>query len=105
MTSCIICDLRPAKHNGICNNCAQKLAADRRRSKNAELKTIKYLHYQGTVAALVQIDRDTFRAVRSKRSVDNLPKSKVIDLDNYCDGYTRDIIKRFKAAVLRLSGV
>jgi len=38
-----------------------------------------------------------------KRNPDNLPKRKTIDLNRYCEGFTRAKIKDFKACVLRLA--
>jgi hypothetical protein len=103
MTECIICGNRRTTTNGICHNCQRKI--NTMSNKPADPKPVKYLHYRGMVAARVPNGNGRVRAVESQRSVDTIPKSRLIDLDHYCDGYTRGVIKSFKAGVLKVCSI
>lgn len=101
---CIICERRPANTDkGYCNNCDAKITADRNSRQSP--KPEKYLHYRGTVVGLFGNGNGGYHAELLSRSIDNIPKCRLIDLDHYCDGYTREQVKRFKRCCLRLSAI
>jgi hypothetical protein len=103
MTKCHICQCRPAKDKGICKQCAARIAADTKSRRPSE--PVKFLVYRESVVGLFPIGGGKVRPRMLKRSAEHLPKSKTIDLNHFCPGYTRAMIKSFKATVLKLSAV
>lgn len=107
---CIVCERRPVQPGrDYCHNCESKIQADRRsRQKEAP---VKYITYQGCTVALIRNHDGKLVAIETKRNpyrpdpfhpdkeIPNIPKSKLIDLNHYCEGYTREQIKMFKRAV------
>jgi len=101
---CLICETRPTRNgNGICRTCEQHIQKLSKPNGNGALF---YLAYQGNVVGLYPKAgvKDTLIGQLVTNSVDSLPKSKVINLDKWCQGYDRDTIKRFKACVKSLAG-
>jgi len=100
---CVICDVRP-RHNGesYCAPCGGKIAAEVQRS---QAKPFRYIVYRGNVVGLYPKGRGELSGRWLKRGPKGLPKGRTINLDQYCPGYTRDMVKRFKAMVLSLSSV
>ena len=101
MTKCVICDERPARSEGTCNNCSLKLKAEYRRKAKVEAK--HFLTYKGHVVGLFPNGDGMLSARLLRRSAEKLPKRKTLDLNTYIEGFNRDQIKRFKACVLRLA--
>lgn len=102
MAKCIICDKRPAANGrGWCANCTAQIEAERKRRR--PVKATKYLHYRGNVVGLFPNGNGTLVARLLQSSFERLPKGKTLNLDKYCEGYTREQVKRFKATVLRLA--
>ena len=101
MTKCAICERRPAKTGGICSHCGNRIAAE----SNAKAKNVPqhFLTYRDNVVGLYSNGNRTLKARLLRRSAEHLPKRQTIDLNRYCSGYTREMIKRFKACVLKLS--
>lgn len=99
MVKCIICERRPANGNGQCGNCASKIEAQKKHHEQPK----HYLTYRGHVVGLYPNGDGTLRARLLNRNPDNLPKSRTVNLNKYCDGYTRDKIKAFKRCVLQLA--
>jgi len=98
---CHICGVRPAStEQGFCHNCQAQLEADRRRKRQAS-KPDKYVTYRGVTIALFKKDgKDEYKPVFSTHDPDKLPKSKLINLDIYCPGFTREQIKKLKKLCL-----
>ena len=99
--TCVICDRRPANGNGICHNCASKLEAQRKRKNGSQPQ--HFLTYRGNVVGLFPNGEGKLKARLLRRNPEHLPKSKTIDLNRYCEGFTREKIKDFKACVLQLA--
>ena len=100
---CIICEQHPANGDGFCHNCNSKLESQRRRKNGNQLK--HFLTYRGHVVGLFHSGTGMLKARLLNRNPDNLPKSKTLDLNRYCAGFTRAKIKEFKACVLRLANI
>ncbi len=100
---CSICEKRPAKVNGWCQVCYDRIEADKRESKKDPF--YRYLVYQTEVVGLRKgSDGKTHSEWLKREPYDKdgklrLPKSKTIDLNHYCEGYTRDQIKNLKRIV------
>jgi len=95
---CHICARRPAATDtGYCLNCQQQLEAARR-CKRADTP-YRYVTYRGVTVALYQ-DGDTYIPRRINRDPDKLPKRRLINLDIYCPGYTREQVKKLKRLCL-----
>ena len=101
MVKCIICERRPANGSGFCVQCGNKISAERKaRAKN---EPRYFLTYRGHVVGLFANGNGTLIPRLLKRSPDRLPKRKTINLNVYCEGYTRQKIKEFKACTLKLA--
>ncbi len=96
---CVICELRPAKTNGRCTHCADKIG----KMSNRTAQPKHFLTYKGSVVGLYPNGGKQLKPRLLKRSAEHLPKTKTIDLNVYCVGYSREVIKRFKACVLQLA--
>lgn len=95
---CHICARRPAATDtGYCLNCQQQLEATRRR-KRADTP-YRYVTFRGVTVALYQ-DGDTYIPRRVNRDPERLPKSRHINLDIYCPGFTREQVKKLKRLCL-----
>lgn len=104
MVKCVVCEQRPAHDGPYCSNCFSRLASERlKNGKNG--KPVKFLHYRGNIVGLVPNGNGGYFTISVKRSLKGIPKSRLIDLDHYCEGYSREIIKRFKAAIAASCGV
>jgi len=101
MVTCVICERRPANGNGFCHNCDSKLETQRKRKNGNQPK--HFLTYRGHVVGLFHNGKGMLEARLLKRNPNNLPKRKTLDLNRYCEGFTRAKIKEFKACVLRLA--
>jgi len=101
MTKCVICEQRPANGNGLgrCAQCHTKILAMSKRT----VQPRHFLTYRDNVVGLYPDGGGTLKPRLLGRSAEHLPKGKTIDLNVYCPGYSRDIIKRFKACVLKLA--
>ncbi|MBU1067011.1 hypothetical protein KKE60_04460 [Patescibacteria group bacterium] len=101
MTKCVICEQRPANGGGFCVQCGNRIDAERKAKAKNEPRY--FLTYRGEVVGLFPNGGKVLRARLLRRSAEKLPKGKTVNLDHYCVGYSRDIIKRFKSCVLHLS--
>jgi hypothetical protein len=107
MLKCLICDLQPRATDSLyCHNCGAKLKVHA--AKNREPST--FLVYQDNVVGLIpnghkdSEGRELFTPVLLKRKPEGLPKGKTVDLNVYCEGYTREQIKHLKAVVKHTAG-
>ena len=99
MTKCVICEKRPANGNGQCVECSGKIAKMGKRKEQPR----HFLTYRGHVVGLYPNGDKALKPRLLGRSAEHLPKGKTIDLNHYCPGYSREVIKRFKACVLQLA--
>mgnify|MGYP001138718307 CR=1 FL=1 len=98
---CHICGVRPATtEQGYCHNCQSQLDADRRSRRPA--KPFRYVTYRGITVGLHRhkSNGDTFKAEFITKDPEKLPKSRMINLDTYCTGFTREQIKKLKRLCL-----
>jgi hypothetical protein len=99
---CAICGKRPAvEGSAFCHNCLQKVESERRSRRKPEPR--HFLTYQGHVVGLYPDGQGKLNAQLLRRNPDNLPKSKTVNLDRYCEGFSRETIKAFKRCVLQLA--
>jgi len=104
MTKCVICERRPARTDeGYCVNCASKLDAERHKRATQSEEPVKFLTYRGYVVGLYRNGNGMLTPKLLRRSPDNLPKKRTLNLNRYCEGFTRQEVKRFKACVLQLA--
>lgn len=97
---CSICFNAPAKIHGHCHACHIRLKNLRADSTNAV--PVKYLTYRGYVVGLYSVGKGVLKPRAETRKAETLPKAKTLDLNVWCEGFTRDKIKEFKACVLSL---
>jgi len=103
MTKCVICDHRPARDGHYCSTCGSKVESLRNGSNGKTGQPKYFLTYRGDVVGLFPDGQGTLKSRLLKRSPDNLPKYKTLNLDKYVNGYSRQLVKRFKACVLQLA--
>ena len=105
MAKCLSCEKRAANGDGIfCVNCKDKIDSDRQRRKRQQ--PVKFLVYREYVIGLYRNGEPGKLIGRLlKRDPDKLPKTKTLNLNQYCEGYTREQTKRLKAKVLALANV
>jgi len=68
-----------------------------------KVKPRHFLTYRGHVVGLFPNGGKTLKAQLLKRSPKGLPKRRTLDLNIYCEGFTRETIKSFKACILQLT--
>jgi hypothetical protein len=96
---CHICGTRPASNgNGYCNNCQAKLDADKLRK--TQQKPVKFVTFRGVTIKFVQGKGDKLIPQLTGCNPEKLPKSRLINLDKYCPGYTREQVKKLKRLCL-----
>ena len=97
---CHICGLRPASsERGFCHNCQAGYEAEKRRRRQP--MPFRYVTHRGvTVQFLKHNGEDVLIPQLCGRDPDNLPKSRLINLNQYCPGYTRDQVKKLKRVCL-----
>lgn len=93
---CLICGVRPSNGQAYCSHCSSQIEADKRR--NAKPKPFKYVTWRGDTLEFRANGKGTFTATPVRRDPDKLPKKLTINLNGYCDGFTRDQVKKFKRA-------
>jgi len=96
---CQICGLRPASmERGFCKNCYAKLEAEKRRKRTPA--PFRYVTYRGVTVAFHKNGGDRLSPEIVKRDPENLPQKRLINLDQYCPGFTRDQVKKLKRLCL-----
>jgi len=102
MQKCVLCNKRPAKVQGYCQHCHDKVKKLRREARPEE--PVKFLTYRGHVVGLYRKNGGgTLTPRLLSRNAKYLPKNKTLDLNKYCDGFERPLIKEFKKCVLSLA--
>jgi hypothetical protein len=102
---CPLCDRKHKNDGTYCRGC--QIAIDRDKAEehqrqNPNGKAVKFVHYQGHVVGFFG-KNGKLAARYIGMSLSNIPKRKLINLDEYCPGFDRQQIKHLKATVLRLS--
>lgn len=109
---CLICNHRPAfSGSPYCHNCQQRIAAEKQRRVKATPE--KYLYYRGNWVGMYRASEDTLRPqylgfapIGDKSKVKpKYPMGKVLNLDGYLEGFSREQVKKMKRCILRLSAV
>lgn len=100
-SKCIICELRPPVSNGWCAHCQQQIEAAKRQHEPEP--PFRYVTYKGCVVGMFRKDGGYVPRLL-QRDPGKLPKSRTINLDEFCEGFTRDQIHKLKRGVLRTAG-
>jgi hypothetical protein len=87
----------------MCKTCHDKIEAERRMKRLQRANPVKFIVYRETVLGLFQNEDGTFKPAKINRKIESLPKSRTINLNQYCDGYTRQQVKLFKKTALMLA--
>lgn len=102
MTTCVICNKRRTLNpSGMCSPCENKIKADT--AKSRPVKPEKYVTYRGHVVGMYRNGDGNLHPRLLSICPDRLPKTYTINLDTFCEGYDRSVIKRLKACVLNLA--
>ena len=98
---CVICD-RGIKGGIYCRQHQLELA---KANKGERFPAFRYVHYRGNVIGLFKNGDGRYKPHYVGVSIAGIPKAKLIDLDHYEEGFTREQIKKLKACVLKLAQV
>ncbi len=99
---CGLCGKRPRGKSGHCRMCEHDLDKMRqeRRERNRPWweKAYRVVTWKGHVLAYIPKGKDEFKArYIGCKSVAKVPKAKVLNLDEYVEGFDRRQIKNLKA--------
>lgn len=102
---CFICDTRPATRGIYCHNCYEHIQAEIRHSHESHKapNPERFITYQGKVISMVNLGGGMGKYQASNKPPEKLPKVKTIDLNVFCEGFTREEVKRLKRLVLSLT--
>ncbi len=104
MTKCVICNTRPNLNgNGFCHNCEARIDKDRNSRKPQ--KAFRYVIFRDFVVGLYSSGDGTYKPRQVGSNPERLPKGITINLNTYCEGFTRSQIKKLKTGVLRACAV
>jgi hypothetical protein len=95
---CLICGVRPSNGQSYCQYCTAQIEAEKRRKQ--EPRAFRYATYDGTTIEFHAVGKGVFKARYCGRNPDTLPQKLLINLDKWCDGFTRDQVKKLKRQVL-----
>lgn len=101
---CLICNRGTKPNAPYCQEHQRELDRQRAEEKK-KADVVKYVTYRGHVVAFYKNGGDSLRASYHGMTTNGIPKGKIINLDVWCEGFTREEIKRLKAVVLRLSRI
>lgn len=102
MTPCVICNKRrTANPSGRCSPCENKIKADTDKARPA--KPEKYVTYRGYVVGMFRAGDGKLHPRLLSLKPERLPVSKTINLNVFCEGYDKTVIKRLKSCVLNLA--
>jgi len=95
---CLICGVRPSNGQSYCKHCAAQIEADKRRKQKP--KTFRYVTYQGVTFEFRNGKNGTFIPHYTSHNPDTLPQKLLINLNEYCEGFTREQVKKLKRLCL-----
>jgi len=102
---CLACGVRPAIRGCFCANCQQKMEADK--ASRAPEKPWLYAGYRGDILGFFRngqgVSTPRLLGITAKWKdgtgwIYPVPKSRLINLDTYCPGFSREQIKKLKSA-------
>lgn len=103
---CVICGRKIKGDAAYCQQHQRQLDKAREEERRRKRpKAVKYVCYRGHVVGFFKNGHDKLKPSYVGMSINGIPKGKLINLDEYCEGYTRQQIKNLKATVLTLSRV
>jgi len=95
---CLICGVRPSNGQTYCKHCTDQIEADKRRKQKP--KPFRYATYNGTTVEFHPVGKGVFKAQFCDRNPDTLPQSLLINLNKWCEGFTREQVKKLKRQIL-----
>lgn len=101
---CVICGRKTKSDAAYCQQHQRQLDKARQEERRRKQpKAVKYACYRGHIIGFFKNGGGKLIASYVGMSTSGIPKGKLINLDEYCEGYTREQIKKLKATVLALS--
>ena len=95
---CLICGVRPVNGGSYCSQCTSKIEAEKRHK--AKPKPFRYATYKGTTIEFHANGKGTFVPQLCGRNPEKLPHKLLINLNEWCEGFTREQVKKLKRQVL-----
>jgi len=90
--------VRPSNGQSYCKQCTSQIEADKRRK--VKPRVFRYATWDGTTIEFVPVGKGVFKAQYCGRNPDTLPQSLLINLDKWCEGFTREQVKKLKRQIL-----
>jgi hypothetical protein len=90
--------VRPSNGQSYCQYCTAQIEAEKRRKQKPQ--PFRYVTYQGTTIEFHSVGKGVFKAQYCGRNPDTLPQKLLINLDKWCEGFTREQVKKLKRQVL-----
>lgn len=107
VSKCIVCDTRPRKRGAYCGACADKIERETQAQDERKTQARYYITYRGIVVGVYPDGEDdagrVYRARLERVEPETVPQSRLIDVNTYLPGYTRDQIAKFKRTCLSLA--
>ena len=100
---CLLCPKTRAKESRYCKYHTKILQNARKRKADPFADAFRFAKYRQNIVAFMPQQDGTFRATYVGMNVNSVPKSKLIDLDVFCPGFTRPQVKKIKTAILALT--
>ena len=106
---CIVCDKRPAVRGDIyCAVCRTKVAAATQNREDSKVEPRYYIAWKGTVVGLYPTGEGADGQMHYKPRLETLdaealPRSRTINIDAFCPGYSRDQVAKMKRTCLQLA--
>jgi hypothetical protein len=95
---CLICEVRPASEQGYCKHCISQIEAEKRRK--IQPQPFRYVTYQGITFEFHNGNGHKLTPVLTTRNPETLPQKLLINLNQYCEGFTREQVKKLKRLCL-----
>ena len=96
---CLICGVRPASTDkGFCKNCQAQIEAEKRHRRTPA--PWRYVTYREVTVAFHRNGGSRLSPEITKRDPAGLPQKRLIDLNTYCPGFTRQQVKKLKRLCL-----
>lgn len=99
---CLMCSKTRAKGSMFCRY-HSKLVEPPKKLPSIYTQAFKFAKYQGNIVAFLPQEDGSFRPSYVGMNASKVPKSKLIDLDTYCPGYTRQQVKKIKNCILAMT--
>jgi hypothetical protein len=90
--------VRPSNRQSYCKQCTAQIEAEKRRKQKP--RAFRYATYQGTTIEFHAVGKGVFKPQFCGVNPDTLPQKLLINLNKWCEGFTREQVKKLKRQCL-----